>query len=61
MTSKELIYIEDALGHEQYFQTQCQHSAQMLSDPGLRQAAEDMCAQHQRIFSQLYGLLSEQS
>ena len=23
MTSKELLYVEDALGHEQYFQTKC--------------------------------------
>ena len=24
MTSKELLYVEDALGHEKYFQTKCQ-------------------------------------
>ena len=23
MTAKELLYVEDALGHEQYFQTRC--------------------------------------
>ena len=23
MTSKELLYVEDALGHEKYFQTKC--------------------------------------
>ena len=27
MTGKELMYVEDALGHEQYFRTQCSQSA----------------------------------
>lgn len=32
MTEKELLYVEDALGHEQYFQTQCQDAAGRLQD-----------------------------
>ena len=27
MTDKELLYIEDALGHEQYFQQKCKETA----------------------------------
>jgi len=30
MTSKELLYVEDALGHEQYFQTQCHNAASQI-------------------------------
>ena len=28
MTEKELLYVEDALGHEQYFNLQCAQTAQ---------------------------------
>ena len=59
MTSKELLYIEDALGHEQYFQTHCQETAQKLSDPALKEAAQNMAAQHQRIFNEFFSLLSQ--
>ena len=30
MSPKELLYIEDALGHEKYLQTKCQETAQQL-------------------------------
>ena len=32
MTEKELLYVEDALGHEQYFQTQCRDAAGRLQE-----------------------------
>ena len=32
MTEKELLYVEDALGHEQYFQTQCRDTAGRIED-----------------------------
>ena len=32
MSPKELNYIEDALGHEQFLKTQCQEAAQNLQD-----------------------------
>ena len=35
MSPKELNYIEDALGHEQFLKTQCQEAAQNLQDPQL--------------------------
>lgn len=57
MTDKELLYIEDALGHEQYFQQKCTETAQRLSDPALRSSVEKYAARHKEIFSRFYGLL----
>ena len=36
MTDKELLYVQDALGHEQHFQTQCCNAAQQLQDGELK-------------------------
>ena len=57
MTPKELLYIEDALGHEQYFQTQCRQTAQQLQNPELKACVEQMANRHQKIFQSFYGLL----
>ena len=32
MTAKELLYVEDALGHEKYFQQKCTETAAQLTD-----------------------------
>ena len=37
MTSKELLYVEDALGHEKYFQTKCMEAAAQMQDEDLKQ------------------------
>lgn len=57
MTSKELLYIEDALGHEQYFQTQFHEISEKLRDPELKEFACQMADTHQAIFRNFYGLL----
>lgn len=57
MTTKELLYIEDALGHATYFQTQCCQTAQQLQDPELKACVEDLSQKHQQIFRSFYGLL----
>ena len=41
MTEKELLYVQDALGHEQQFQ----------------KAATQMCQKHSEIFQSFYSLL----
>ena len=33
MSPKELLYIEDALGHEKFLRTQCQQAISNLTDP----------------------------
>ena len=57
MTTKELLYIEDALGHEKYFQTKCQETASQIQDPALKTCVEQMVQKHQQIFQNFYGLL----
>lgn len=57
MSPKELLYIEDALGHEKFFMTQCQEAVQKLQDRELQQAAEQMYGKHQEIFKKFYSLI----
>ena len=57
MTPKELLYVEDALGHEQFFQTKCRETANQISDPALRSCVEQMATKHEQIFKNFYGLL----
>ena len=57
MTEKELLYIEDALGHEQYFQTQCCEAVQRIQDSELKSFAQQIEQQHQTIFRNFYNLL----
>lgn len=57
MTEKELLYVEDALGHEQYFQAQCSETARQLQDAALRQCVQEMGKQHKQLFQNFYDLL----
>ena len=57
MTSKELLYVEDALGHEKYFQTKCKEVAAKIQDAELKAYVEQMEQKHQQIFQSFYGLL----
>ena len=57
MTSKELLYIEDALGHEQYFQTKCREAAGQIQDPELKNYVRQLEEKHRQIFQSFYGLL----
>lgn len=57
MTSKELLYVEDALGHEKYFETKCKEAAEKLQDAELKACAEQMAQKHSQIFNTFYGLL----
>ena len=57
MTTKELLYIEDALGHARYFQTQCQNTAESIQDPALKTWVQEMEQKHKQLFEGFYGLL----
>ena len=57
MSPKELNYIEDALGHEQFLKTQCQESIQNLQDPTLKNQVQQMTQKHQQIFDNFYNLV----
>ena len=52
MSPKELMYIEDALGHETFLQSQCRQAAQELKN-----YVTQLANQHQQLFQKLYGLM----
>lgn len=57
MSPKELNYIEDALGHEQFLKTQCQEAIQNLQDRTLKNQVQQMTQKHQQIFDNFYNLV----
>ena len=57
MSPKELLYIEDALGHEKFLISQCQQAAAALTDPELRGYVTRMQSAHQELFNQFYQLV----
>ncbi|MBQ1838007.1 MAG: hypothetical protein II127_00135 [Ruminococcus sp.] len=57
MTEKELLYVEDALGHEQHFQTQCQTTAESLRDTDLKMFSRQLENRHRELFQSFYDLL----
>ena len=57
MSPKELLYIEDALGHEKFFLTACQETAAQLQDADLKACVNQMAEKHRMIYGNLYGLL----
>lgn len=57
MSPKELQYIEDALGHEQFLKTQCQQALSQLTDPELKNTVNQLMAKHQELFNRFYNLV----
>ena len=57
MSPKELLYIEDALGHETFLKSQCQDACQNLQDAELKQYVQQLATKHQQNFNQFYGLV----
>ena len=57
MSPKELLYVEDALGHTQYMMTQCRAAVESLADPVLRNQAQQLYNANQRLFKSFYELV----
>ena len=57
MSPKELLYIEDALGHTQILKTVCKDTAQKLQDAQLKTFVEQMANKQQELFGQFYQLV----
>ena len=57
MSPKELLYIDDALGHEKFLISQCQQALGGLTDPKLRDCVQRMQKAHQELFNQFYQLV----
>lgn len=57
MSPKELLYIEDALGHTQFLMTQCRNAANQLTDPVLARQVQQLVSSNQKLFDSFYGLV----
>lgn len=57
MSTKELLYIEDALSHIQFLTTQCQTAAEQLRDPTLKTQAQQLADKNRQLFGQFYNLV----
>ena len=57
MTPKEVLYVEDALGHAQFLKTQCQDAVNALTDTALKQQAQRWLNENQTIFQSFYSLV----
>ena len=59
MSPKELMYVEDALGHEQQMKTACNDFSSQLEDQELKSFVQNLSTRHQETFSKLYSLLTQ--
>ena len=57
MSPKELLYVEDALGHAEYLVKQCQEAANTLTDPALRSQAQALVNTNRNLFTKFYNLV----
>ena len=57
MTPKELLYVEDALGHTQFMHKQCQEAISCLQDEALKQQVQQLLDKNQQSFRSFYSLV----
>ena len=57
MTSKELMYVEDALGHEKYMKTCSCETSKQLQDPQLSAYIGELEQKHTELLNKFLNLL----
>ncbi len=57
MTTKELLYVDDALSHIQLLKTQFQNAAGQIKDPALRVTVQQIAERQNQIYQQFYKLV----
>jgi hypothetical protein len=57
MSPKELLYIEDTLGHAQFMQQKCKETVSSLQDTELKNCVEQLAAKNAELFSRFYRLV----
>ncbi|MBR2744141.1 MAG: hypothetical protein IKE01_02440 [Clostridia bacterium] len=57
MTSKELLYVEDALGHEKFMQTCSCETSKQLSDVELSNYVKQLETTHTNMLNKFLNLL----
>ncbi len=58
MSPKELLYIEDALGHDVGIKAVCKDAIENLQDNDLKVFVNEIVQNHTQCFNRLYGLLN---
>ena len=61
MSPKELLYIEDALGHEKQIKCTCKSSADTLEDKELASFVASIADKHTACFNNFYKLVGGQN
>ena len=61
MTQKELLYVEDAIGHEQNIIDICTETMNLLSDESLISFIEKELKKHTAMYEKLINCLEEKS
>lgn len=59
MSPKELLYIEDALGHAQHMEKKCRQCATQIQDQELTQVVERLANKHKMMINEFYQLLNQ--
>ena len=57
MTSKEIMYLDDALSHAQFLAAQFQDAAGQLQDSNLKMQAQQMADRHRQVYRTFYDLV----
>lgn len=57
MTSKELLYVEDALGHENFMKSCSKKTSKKLVDPELSAYIKELEQKHSDLFNKFLNLL----
>ncbi len=57
MTNKELLYVEDALGHECFMKTSSNQTANQLNDVKLSNYIAELHQEHTELFNKFLNLL----
>lgn len=57
MTSKEILYVEDALGHEQFLKNCACKTSDQLQDQTLKDYLKELETKHETLFNQFFALL----
>lgn len=57
MTTKELLYVDDALAHAQLLAKQFDAAAAQLNDSAMRAQAQQLAARQRRVYQKFYNLV----
>jgi hypothetical protein len=57
MTCKELLYVEDALGHENFMKTCSQKTSSQITDITLSSYLKELETKHTELFNKFLNLL----